>query len=595
MRARPCVFVALLVIEFSAVAAAWAQESESEAPTPLALEPGYKATLPDWVSRQYGYVANNESLRSLLYDFGASVGVPIVVSDSVNLVVDGTVQSRQAGDFLEHLHIEFQIIWVFDGTTLYLYDVEELATETVPFPFSRRDLFQQTLNASQILGQPMEWAFLPPANLLQLSGPPRFVDLVKELIPNLGMGPSPVVQPAEAEAEAEATWRFVAAMDEEFAIRVFRVEHGYVDSAANNASGAKAAIVSLAEMVAQLMNVSHVSSVSTAPQAGRAMPKLRGEGVIQDSDAEDEAADEEPGLGGGVRASGQEAFVIGDPRLNAVIVRDLKHRMPTYERLIAELDVPVDQIEISVSVLDIDASEADEWRFTIEAEDGLITSNAGEFGNNLSYSRNQLDVDGVAVRLRALRDSSRSRVLTQPSIVTLDNQEASFQNNRTFYVRLGGERSESVDLAPVSYGWVVRIRPHLIYSGGGHPGNAASNSPCILRTARGRRRRWPLPACLRWPRTSCRPKPSSARATACWWGGYTVREQTRFNQRIPLVGRIPFVGRLFSSRNDRDRSVARYFLITPRVLPVTIHHELEPGFEGEPVESKLGIVAVPGP
>ncbi|MCZ0944082.1 MAG: hypothetical protein OXJ53_13570 [Gammaproteobacteria bacterium] len=591
MSARSRALAALFLIAFAAAASAQ-EESASAPPEPSA--PGSAAGRQlEWISERYGYIANNESLRSLLFGFGVAVDVPVVVSDEINLVMDGAVPSRPAGEFLDYLNAEFQVIWVFDGTTLYFYDVQELATESIPLPFSQRDFFQDTLEAIGVFGRPLQWTFLPSANLLQVSGPPRFVDLVKEVTGNLG--DAGLVAAPLAVEDPLTTWRSVAALDDEFAIRIFRIEYGYVDSAANDAAGAKAPVVNLAEMVAQLMNVSHVSSVSTGQRGSGAVPKLKGEGLIQDVGSEEgmETAAEPAGPGViGMRASGQEAFVIGDPRLNAVIVRDLKHRMPTYERLIAELDVPVDQIEIGVSVLDIDSNEADEWRFSFQTEDAQLTNNVGETVNNLVYSRNQLDIDGVAVRLRALRESRRSRLLTQPTIVTLDNQEASFQNNRTFYVRLGGERSESVDLAPVSYGWVVRIRPHIIYQADGS-GNRSIQLAVHLEDGARSGVGLAVTGVPEVAQNLIQTQAVIREGNSLLVGGYTVREQSRVNQRIPVVGRVPLVGRLFSSKNDRERTVARYFLITPRVLPATIHHELDPGFDGAPIESKLGLKAVP--
>lgn len=559
----------------------------AEAPVePAPFQASSQASPPDWLTRQYGYIANNESLRSLLYDFGTTVGVPLVVSDRINRIVDDRVPTMPAGDFLDHLHTEFQLIWVFDGTTLRLYDAAELRSKTFPMPFQQRGLFEQTLQATNVIGQPLKWTFLPPANLLQVSGPPQFVDLVEELAAHFGNAPA-------YGADSAAMGQSLADLDEDMAIRVFRVEYGHVDSAVGKATGVETPIVSLAEMIAKLMNVSHVSEVSSAPRGNvDTMPKLRGTGLIE-RDGESEPAETLlPTMPGGLRDSGKEAFVIADSRLNAILVRDRKHRMPTYERLIADLDVPVDQVEIRVSVLDIDATEAEQLQFTFETDDVLVRGNAGEGVDNLVYAQSQLDVEGVAVRLRALRDSTRSRILTQPSIVTLDNQEASFQNNRTFYVRLGGERAESVDLAPVSYGWVVRIRPHVIYSGGTSGERSIHLAVHLEEGARGAA----ALAVTGVPEVAQNIVQTQAIVQAgnsLLIGGYTIRQQSRFRQRIPYIGRIPILGRLFSSQNDRDQSLARYFLITPRILPAAIHNELDPGFDGAPVEPRMGQVQPP--
>ena len=374
----------------------------------------------------------------------------------------------------------------------------------------------------------------------------------------------------------------------DYVIRIFEVQYGYVDTMANSASGGKAPIVSLAEMVAKLMNVAHVSGVTGIDRnAGNGVTKLRGTGVVPGDAAERATPAALPGVVG-TRGAGHEAFVIGDPRLNAVIVRDRNHRMPAYERLITELDAPVDQIEITISVLDIDASAADELRFELQSDSFQLNAGVDDGGSNITYSRNLWDIEGIAVRVRALRSSGKSRILTQPSVTTLDNHEASFQNNRTFYVRLGGNDAESVDLAPVSYGWVVRIRPHVIYDGDDKRVQLA------IHIEDGNRGGANL-AVTGVPEVSQNVIQTQAvvpEGSSLLIGGYTVREQTRFQQRVPGLGRIPVLGRLFSTDVDRDQSVARYFLITPRILPATISYEINTGFEGEPLGGTNAVTPV---
>ena len=528
----------------------------------------------DWLSKQYGYVAKNESLRSLLYDFGTTLGVPVMVSTRINVIADDRIPVMSAEDFLAEIHMRFGLVWVYDGTTLYLYDRSEAARETLDFPFARRDAFRAALDVAGIEGVPLNLLFLPVENSLEISGPPRFVEWGKEVAEKLiAQTPVDALSPVEEPA---------------YVIRIFGVKYGYVDEMANNASGGKAPIVSLAEMVAKLMNVAHVSGVTGIdPSVGVGVQKLRGTGVIPGDTAERPTPAALPGVVG-ARGAGHEAFVIGDPRLNAVIVRDREHRMPSYERLITELDSPVDQIEITVSVLDIDASAAEELRFELESDSFQLNAGVDDGGSTLSYSRNLWDIEGIAVRVRALRNSGKSRILTRPSVTTLDNHEASFQNNRTFYVRLGGNDAESVDLAPVSYGWVVRIRPHVIYDGDDRRIQLA------IHIEDGNRGGAHLEV-TGVPEVSQNVIQTQAvvpEGSSLLIGGYTVREQTRFRQRVPVLGRIPLLGRLFSTNVDRDQSVARYFLITPRVLPATISYQINTGFEGDPLYDVDAITAV---
>jgi len=529
----------------------------------------------DWWDRQYGYVASNESLRSLLYDFGTSVDIPVIVSARVSVIVDDRIPVMSARQFLAEVHTRFGVIWVYDGTTLYLYDATEAVSDTVDLPFTTgRDAFQETVDAAGIMGAPLNWVFLPAESSLQLSGPPRFVEWGATVAGQL------------TEAAGASTF----ADDESFAIRIFQVEYGYVDQTTNGTAGSAAPIAGLAEMIAKLMNVAHVSGVvgvDRASSASGGVSKLRGTGVIRTEDPPTASAvAASPGVVGR-RVAGEEAFVVGDPRLNAVIVRDRVHRIPIYEQLIAELDAPVDQIEIAISVLDIDVSAAEELQFALETESVQVNAGADD-GDSIRYLESAFDVDGVGLRIRALRNSANSRILTRPSITTLDNHEASFQNNRTFYVRLGGNDAESVDLAPVSYGWLARIRPHVIYDGDhkkvqlaihiedGNRGGAALAVTGVPEVAQ----------------NVIQTQAAVREGNSLLIGGYTVREQTRFRQRMPLLGRVPLVGRLFSSHADRDQSIARYFLITPTILPATISYEINSGFDGPPVDGADAVKAV---
>ena len=525
----------------------------------------------DWIDTRYGYVANNESLRALLYDFGTSLDIPVFVSANIDFTVQDSVPVMTAEEFLAELHTRFGLIWIFDGNKLHLYDGTESIRETIGFPFSRREAFKDSITDARLRGVPLNWVFLPAENQLQLSGPPRFVEWGSEIAGKL--------------AEEDLQWsnRLTREEDLDYLVRIFPVKYGYVDQVDSGSGDGPRRFASLAEMVAKLMNVSHVADVigiAEEEDAARPPAKLRGSGVIPEQRDAGRKVPPRPSRVTGARGEGQEAFVIGDPRLNAIIVRDRSYRMPIYERLIRELDNPLDQIEIGVSVLDIDVSAAEELSFGVESDSLQVNALANDEGSTFYYAQNQWDIDGLALRVRALRSAGKSRILTRPSVTTLDNHEASFQNNRTFYVRLGGNDAESVDLAPVSYGWVVRIRPHIIYDGD------QRNVQLAIHIEDGSRGGANL-AVTGVPEISqnlIRTQAVVREGNSLLIGGYTVREQSRFEQRIPVLGRIPLMGRLFTTKADRDSSLARYFLIVPRILSSEISYRINSGFEDGPLE-----------
>ena len=530
---------------------------------------------PDWANGNYGYVANNEPLRSILHEFGSNLEIPVVVSSNIDIVARDGVPATTAEGFLAELHARYGLTWIFDGVTLYIYDGAESDRQTVDYPFARREAFKSAIRDAGIQGISLNWVFLPAENQLQLSGPPRFVQWASSIAGKLA---------------DEASWGrgLTPEEDLDYIVRIFKFEYGYVDETYNDTG-----VANLAEMIANLMNVAHVSQVigidpvlDTTPPP----PKLRGTGIIaggRDSAPSPVGVQSRVTMARGV---GHEAFVVAYPRLNAVIVRDRSYRMPVYESLIKELDSPVDQIALQVSVLDIDASAAEEFRLDLSTDSLQVNTQPGANGNNFYYAENQLNVEGIALRIRALQSTGKSRMLTRPSVTTLDNQEASFQNNRTFYVRLGGNDAESVDLAPVSYGWVVRIRPHIIYQGD------VKSVQMDLHIEDGNRGGADQ-AVTDVPETSQNIIETQAvvrEGNSLLIGGYTVREQARFEQRLPLLGRIPVMGRLFSSKANRDQSLARYFLITPKILPATISYKINSGIEKGPIDTASALSTIDG-
>ena len=57
----------------------------------------------DWVPMPYSYVAEGESLRDVLVNFGANYEVSVVVSDKVNDQVNGQFEHDEPLAFLQQL------------------------------------------------------------------------------------------------------------------------------------------------------------------------------------------------------------------------------------------------------------------------------------------------------------------------------------------------------------------------------------------------------------------------------------------------------------------------------------------------------------
>ena len=104
----------------------------------------------------------------------------MIVSSKITAIADGRIDVMMAEEFLGEVHMRFGVLWVYDGTALYLYDRTENAREGIPFPFEARERIRTEMNTAGVRGAPISMRFLPNEDLLQISGPPRFVEWARQ-------------------------------------------------------------------------------------------------------------------------------------------------------------------------------------------------------------------------------------------------------------------------------------------------------------------------------------------------------------------------------------------------------------------------------
>ncbi len=507
-----------------------------------------------WEGKKYGHFAHEEPLRELLYDFSASVSVPTIVSPNIKVNVSGNFPAVSANKFLVQIANTYDLSWVYDGATLYIYDISEIERKTLDLPYNLAEKFRSRLKSLGLKGEPLSWNLLLAQNTIQVSGPPRFVELISETVARV------------LKEQADEVG------DESYTVRVFRIKYGYVDEAMNNVSGTGVKGTSLAEMLAQIMSVSHISKVSSDTKPSH---KLLGTGLVPNEPEQPPPAKTVP-PSTAKQDRKSVAYITSDPRLNVIIVRDLESRMPTYERLIRQLDIPQDQIQIQVTILDIRDTDAENLGFNWHGD-----KQRGDFGFSLNSPidlglvMDATTVGRVIAQISALQETGRSRVVSRPSVLTLDNHEALFQSNQTFYVRLGADSSDSVDLVPVSYGSVLRVRPHLIYEPeerkiylsvhveDGTRGNDTTEVTKVPEVSR----------------TVIQTQAVISEQQSLLIGGYSIRERIERRRRVPLLGYIPLLGRLFSWKHESSINFDRYFVITPTIVDTTIEYKLHTGFD----------------
>ncbi|WAC75177.1 type III secretion system outer membrane ring subunit SctC [Roseateles sp. SL47] len=260
------------------------------------------------------------------------------------------------------------------------------------------------------------------------------------------------------------------------------------------------------------------------------------------------------------------------PPLNAVLVWDLPSRRTDYAAVIAELDVPTRQVEINVTILDVNANALREWAVDLSAGSGAArvqVNPAGSIRNDGSSdvaggsSMVLWATDRLSLRLRALESRGQAQVMSRPSILTQDNHAAVLDMSQSVYVKLVGERTS--DLRSVSAGTLLRVTPSVMGEGsnatirvtldiddgalsdssgvGGASGDPRVGNSSVS--------------------TQAVVRPGESLVV----GGYRRQNTETAHSRVPGLDSLPLLGWLFRGDSVISNERERLFIVTARVLP----------------------------
>ena len=248
--------------------------------------------------------------------------------------------------------------------------------------------------------------------------------------------------------------------------------------------------------------------------------------------------------------------IIAYPDTNSLLVKGTVSQVDFIEKLVATLDIPKRHIELSLWIIDIDKTDLEQlgadWSGTIKIGSSLSAS----FNNSGSIST--LDGTQFIATIQALAQKRRAAVVARPVVLTQENIPAIFDNNRTFYTKLVGERTAELD--EVTYGTMISVLPRfasrnqielLLNIEDGNEINSDKTNvddlPQVGRTL--------ISTIARVPQ-----------GKSLLIGGYTRDTNTYESRKIPILGSIPFIGKLFGYEGTNANNIVRVFLIEPREI-----------------------------
>jgi type II secretory pathway component GspD/PulD (secretin) len=269
----------------------------------------------------------------------------------------------------------------------------------------------------------------------------------------------------------------------------------------------------------------------------------------------------------------------GSNRTNMVVVTDIPEALDRVAEFLAEFDRPLPQIMIEAKFVETTMSANDvygiEWNLNVAAKGGApnIPSDALPLiFNNMVVGK--IDYTGLSAALSILQTRGNSRVLANPSTLTLDNHTATVSMGTDVPIR---EISTDPKTGLVLATWRTRsvpikleVTPHVTSDGQVNMNVKPS-----------------VEAITGWVGSSDDQRPIVARRSAetdivvgdgevAVIGGLTRDEETRTVGKVPLLGDIPILGNLFKKTTINHTKNDLIIFIIPHIVPAEVESSQRP-------------------
>ncbi|WP_410760665.1 type III secretion system outer membrane ring subunit SctC [Halochromatium sp.] len=545
------------------------------------------AQLPLDDDREETYDLGERTIAEFFDSFLSDQGLSVDVSDAV-AEETRTLRGERSGtprEIFRSLLDTNQLVAYFDGRTIHVYKENEVGRRFLAVPEERMDAAQRAIADVTGEGDVNSVSDIEPG-LLRVTGVPQFLDESAELA-------QAFMQTGEEE--------------QEMVFRFFPLENAWAADREFRAGNRTMMVPGVATVLRQLVGGTAGGGSGPMVDRNRRSESLRGEGlsrhggedrddaqralsqITQSQEAEEsddadtgEAQSEqrvEPSSGGG-------PSIVSAPGGNGVIVKDTADRMPMYAQLIESLDQERQVVEVQATIININVDRLQQLGVDFRAAEGNGDSEAifGEEGAKEDFL-NTLAADDVAAlgqlpgfqlgaildddgnliaRLNALADEGAARIVSRPTVVTLNGLEAVVESSEQVFVPVEG--AFEVDLFDVFAGTVLRVTPQVGDADDDarirmfiNVDDGEIESPLVEGSEEGRRQ-------PRVTRNAVTTQASIRDGQSLLLGGLIEEQAVQEETKVPLLGDVPVVGALFRNRTETQDRIERLFLLTPRLV-----------------------------
>lgn len=482
-----------------------------------------------------GYVARDEGVKGIFDALSSAMHKPIIISKTAaRKKISGEFDMARPEQVVDAIANQLSLIWYDDNQAIYIYDASEMRNAVIVLKNTSLNTVLNFLKSSGLYDPRFPIRADNRSQTFYVSGPPIYIDLISNA--------------------AKFLDRKSDGFDGRENLAVIPLFNTFVDDREYAYRSEKITIPGIASVVNRVM-----SNGNAPGGVVQTSPRTEDEPLLLDSfpgDAHDTGTREVRHLDTETKAlpTGHGVNIIADPGTNSLLVRGSSEQVSYIRNLVNSLDVPKRHVELSVWIVDLQKEAFNNlgvhWSGSINV--------GNSFGISLNGGASTIDGASFMAEALALSEKNKANIVSRPMILTQENIPAIFDNSRTFYSKLVGERTSQLE--NVTYGTLVSVLPRFTENG---------EIEMMLNVEDGNQFDTTRTGSDDLPevgRTNISTVARVPKGKSLLIGGYTRDEESKVEGKIPLLGDIPWLGKLFSYTRDRDTNMVRVFLIQPREI-----------------------------
>jgi len=509
------------------------------------------AQIPEqWKDTAYAYQADHKPLREVLKDFAQTFGTRLQIEGLLEGSVNGKIRANTPQSLLDRLGMEHRFQWYLYNNTLHISTLDQQESARLEVSSETIADLKQALTDIGLLDSRFGWGELHDDGVVLVSGPRRYIEQIKHFS---SQRRSP---------------------DEKQGVLTFPLKYANAADRSIDYRGQKILIPGVSSVLRGLLEPRSPSTLEKSTQRPSSAPVISpvaqglsslGNPLLGQMLAPPAGQAQ---LNQGMPLTPRAAVPSGrirveaDVRNNVVMIYDLPERHAMYHDLIAKLDVARKLVEIDAIILDIERTSLSEFGINWGFQNSRFSPRVNTSPATTPGTSSQLQIgnrERFYADLRALESQGLATIVSNPSVLTLENQPAVIDFNRTQYLQAG---TENATILPITVGTSFQVVPRVITSQGAHQihlavdiedGNFNESNP--NRPGHDVRR------------GTVSTQAVMAEKRSLVVGGFHVTETTDTLNKIPLLGDIPWLGKaLFSFTERKNNRRERLFILTPRVI-----------------------------